>query len=230
MIEEPPLVRIRSAARRVRPSLAQIAAFKDVQTGHLCDAMNGSGAMDMAIKPLPGLPGRICGPALTADNGPADVLALFVALAEVQAGDVIVNSFNGFQGCAALGDMVAGMAKNGGAAGIVTDGPARDLVGIQAVGLPVFATGLTPNSPFAKGPAIVGEPVQIGGRQVASGDMIVGDADGVVVVPYDQIDTVLTALDAVRAAEATLEEKVRAGLTCLPATVELLASAQTRRD
>lgn len=229
MIEEPPLIRIRTAGSRNRPDAARIAAFQGVQTGHLCDAMDGAGALDSAIKPLPGVPHTLCGPALTAHSGPADILGLVSALSEVAPGDVIVNAFGGHQQCAAVGDLVTTMARNAGAAGIVTDGPGRDIAGIRKVGLPVFATGLTPNSPFGKGPCTVGHPVHIGGRRVGSGDMIVGDEDGVVVVPFEMIDDVLARLDAVRAAEAELEAKVNAGLAVPPDIADLVISDSALR-
>jgi len=230
MIEEPPLLQILSAPKRNAPSPAQLDAFRDVPTGNICDAMGGSGALDMAIKPLPGLPDRFCGPALTADNGPADILALAGALSEAAPGDVIVNAVDGWQGCAALGDMVVGMARNGGVAALVSDGPARDLAGILPHGIPVFATGLNPNSPFGKGPGKVGYPVHIGGRRVASGDIVVGDRDGVVVVPFEEIDQVIKALEAVQTAEAALEARVRDGLSELDAFADILSGSQTRRE
>lgn len=229
MIEEPPLLRILGKGSRLRPSPAQIAAFRGVQTGHLCDAMNGQGAMDLEIKPLPGLPSNICGPALTADCGPADILALLAALSELVPGDVVIQATGGWRGCASVGDMVSGMAKNAGAEGLVTDGCARDLPGIQAVGLPIFCAGLTPNSPYGKGPGAVGHPVEIAGRQVASGDMIVGDQDGVVVVPFDQIDAVLAALDDIRAAELDMERAVKDGLVVPEGIETLLASDAVAR-
>jgi 4-hydroxy-4-methyl-2-oxoglutarate aldolase len=88
----------------------------------------------------------------------------------------------------------------------------RDVVGIVAVGLPCFAAGVTPNSPVRNGPATVGLPVTIGGVQVESGDIIVADGDGVVVVPRARAAKTIEALQAVRAAEAALEAKVKAGL------------------
>lgn len=229
MIEEPPLLRILGAGSRNRPNEAQIEAFEGVQTGHICDALGGIAAMDMAIKPLPGVPDRICGPALTADCGPADILALLAALSEVQTGDVLVQATSGWTGCAGIGDMVSGMAKNGGAAGVVTDGCARDLPGIQALDFPVFCAGLNPNSPYGKGPGTVGHPVLVGGRQVDSGDMIVGDQDGVVVVPFAQIDEVLVALEGVRSAEEGLEALVKDGLSVSDDIKELVAGDQVSR-
>jgi len=230
MIEEPPLLRILGVGSRNRPTKAQIKAFEGAQTGHVCDAMGGIGALDPGIKPLPGVPFALCGPALTADCGPADILALLAALTEIEAGDVLVQATSGWLGCAGIGDMVSGMAKNGGAAGVVTDGCARDLPGIQALDFPLFCAGLNPNSPYGEGPGSVGHPVQIGGRQVSSGDMVIGDQDGVVVVPFAQIDAVLEALNGVRAAETELEAKVAAGLVSSDDIRDLVASDATARS
>ncbi len=229
MIEEPPLLQVLSRKSRNRPTQTQIDAFRGAQTGHICDAMGGIAAMDMNIKPLPGVPDALCGPALTADCGPADILALTAALSELEAGDVLVQSTGGWLGCAGIGDMVSGMAQNAGAAGVVTDGCARDLPGIQALAFPLFAAGINPNSPYGKGPGAVGHPVQCGGRQVCSGDMIIGDQDGVVVVPFAQIDAVLAALEDVRAAEVELEAKVKAGLSVPDAVQELVSSDAVAR-
>jgi 4-hydroxy-4-methyl-2-oxoglutarate aldolase len=88
----------------------------------------------------------------------------------------------------------------------------RDLVGVVAVGLPVFCAGLTANSPARSGPGTVGLPIVLGGVQIASGDILVGDRDGIVVVPQDRAAAVLQQLEAVRAAEVALEAKVKAGL------------------
>ena len=89
----------------------------------------------------------------------------------------------------------------------------RDVPGIRAVGLSCFCVGVTPNSPGREGPGTVGFPVVVGGVAVASGDIVVGDQDGVVVVPFDRIDAVISRLEAVRAAEADMEAKVKGGLS-----------------
>ena len=230
MIEEPPLLRVLSVASRQRPTQAQIKGFEGAQTGHVCDAMGGIAALDPSIKPLPGVPDGLCGPALTADCGPADILALTGALSEIQPGDVIVQATGGWMGCASIGDMVSGMAQNAGASGVVTDGCVRDLPGIQALDFPVFAAGISPNSPFSKGPGAIGHPVLCGGRQVASGDMVIGDQDGVVIVPFSQIDAVLTALKDVRDAEAVMEKKVRAGMAVPEKIEELMSGPQVVRS
>lgn len=229
MIEEPPLLTIKGAASRKRPTPAQIAGFADVPTGFLCDAMEGQGALPFEIKNLPGLPDRMVGPALTCHSGPEDIMGLMAALTELQKGDVLVNATGSWRGCAAMGDRVSGMARNGGAVGTVTDGLARDLAGIQDVGLPLYCAGLHPNSPFGKGPGTVGMPVLIAGHPVDSGDMVIADQDGVVVVPFARIDEVLERLETVRTLEAELDAKVEQGLKAPDAIVELTNGAQTRR-
>jgi 4-hydroxy-4-methyl-2-oxoglutarate aldolase len=127
------------------------------------------------------------------------------------------------------GDLLLGMARNRGLAGFVTDGMVRDVAGIESVGLPCFAAGVTPNSPARNGPGTVGLPVVIGGVAVASGDIVIGDADGVVVVPLAQVDGVIARLAAVRAAEADLDAKVRAGLQ-LPGFITAMIAAGRFKD
>jgi len=229
MIEEPVKLTIKKPARR--PTQEQIAAFQGVPTGFVVDAMDGIGALSSTIKPVGDGRDFHCvaaGPALTADNGPGDVLALFAALNFIQKGDVVVGAFSGYQGCAACGDRVAGMMKNSDAAGYVTDGPVRDYQGIVEIGLPMWCTGITPNSPVAQGPGKVGLPIQIGGMEVETGDMIVADRDGVVVVPFELIEQVVNRLNRIKELETTLDKDVEDGLKVFPATLALLESTQTR--
>ena len=120
------------------------------------------------------------------------------------------------------------MMRNNDAAAFVTDGPVRDYQGIVEAGLPMWCTGINPNSPVAQGPGKVGLPIQIGGLEVETGDMIVADRDGVVVVPYEIIDQVIGRLARIQTLEATLDKEVEEGLKIFPATLELLESAQTR--
>jgi 4-hydroxy-4-methyl-2-oxoglutarate aldolase len=105
-----------------------------------------------------------------------------------------------------------GMARNRGVKGLVTDGLARDVAGILGVGLPVYCSGLSPNSPARNGPGSVGLPVIVGGVAIESGDIVIGDDDGVVVIPRRAANDVLARLSDVRAAESSLEAKVKAGL------------------
>jgi 4-hydroxy-4-methyl-2-oxoglutarate aldolase len=196
-----------------RPDPAVVARFAGAQTSHLADAMQGRGAVDWRIKPMHPDQASFVGVALTAYCYPADIAAMFGAIHEAQPGDVIMCACDGFTGTAAFGDIAAGMLVNKGGAAFVTDGLARDRAGIIATGLPVFAMGIVPNSPAFNGPGVVGAPVVLGGVHVRPGDVVVGDADGVVVIPQDRLEAVLDSLAKVRAAEALLIERVAAGLT-----------------
>lgn len=214
MIEDAPKIRVAKELRRPRPD--QMAALRGVPTGFVVDALGGSGGLDYRIKPVVSEQAAFCGVALTCDAGPADNLAVFAALRLLQPGDVLAAATGGHAGCAVAGDLLLGMARNCGAVAFVTDGCVRDIPGLREVGLPCFALGVTPNSPAREGPGTVGFPLVLAGAAIATGDILVGDQDGVVVVPFERIDEVLVRLDAVRTAEAELEAKVKAGLRLPP--------------
>ena len=229
MIETPPLLTIKRPVRR--PTDAQIAAFQDVPTSFVVDAMQGGGTLSPTIRPLGEGADIRCvaaGPALTADTGPGDILALLAALDSVSVGDIVVSAFHGFQGCAAAGDRVCAMMKNCGAIGFVTDGPVRDYPGLVDVDLPVWCTGLNPNTPHSNGPGKVGTPIQIAGQEVETGDMIVADRDGVVVVPFEILDDVVAALKVVIELETALDAELKRGLKIPASIVELLGSEQVK--
>lgn len=214
MIEDAPKIRIAKELRRPRPD--QVAALRGVPTGFVVDALGGSGGLDYRIKPVVSEQAAFCGLALTCDAGPADNLAVFAALRLLQPGDVLAAATGGHAGCAVAGDLLLGMVRNCGAVAFVTDGCVRDIPGLREVGLPCFALGVTPNSPAREGPGTVGFPLVLAGAAIATGDILVGDQDGVVVVPFERIDEVLVRLDAVRTAEAELDAKVKAGLRLPP--------------
>lgn len=218
MIEDAPLLTIRRAFSR--PAAEKVEAFRGLQTGFVVDALGGRGALDGRIKPI-GEAYAFCGVALPCDAGPADNLAAFGALHLAQAGDVIICATDAFENTAITGDLLLGMMKNRGVVAFVTDGFVRDLVGIRSVGLPCFAAGLTPNSPARNGPGTVGLPVVVAGVTVGPGDIVLGDEDGVVIVPFARIEETIARLSAVRAAEAALDAEVKAGLQ-IPGFVQVL--------
>jgi 4-hydroxy-4-methyl-2-oxoglutarate aldolase len=211
MIKDPPLLTIRRKFHRPRDE--DLKALAKVPTGHAVDAMNGRGALDFRIKPLAPLASPLVGTAVTCYCGPADNLALFGALDVAQTGDILVAATDGSITTSVTGDLLMGMAKNLGIQGLVTDGLARDLAGILNINLPVYCAGLSPNSPARNGPGTVGMPVVIGSVSISSGDVMIADNDGVVVIPREHISLVLDKLSDVRAAEMELERKVKAGLT-----------------
>lgn len=228
MIEEPPLLQIQKP--RQRPTEAQIAKIASYPTGFLCDAMDGRGAFapDLGWLDVHALPTKFCGVALTCDNGPDDLLALMGALGIAQTGDVIVAATGNWRTSAVAGDRVMGMMKNNGCVGFVTDGLVRDHEGLVEVGLPIICSGMSPNSPFTKGPGKTGTPVVVGGVQVESGDIISADRTGTVVVPFAMIDQVITTVEKIEELETELDAKVADGLKVPDAIKDLLASDKVR--
>jgi 4-hydroxy-4-methyl-2-oxoglutarate aldolase len=225
MIGAPPVLTLRSSF--ARPSPAQVAAFAGVPTGFVVDAMSGQGAIDQGIKPL-WPESRFAGPAVTARCGPRDNMAVYVALKIAQRGDVLVLRTGDHLESAVIGDNVAAIARNLGIAAVVTDGLVRDIEGLEQVGLPVFCRGLTPNSPFKHGPCEVGTRISLGGVPIEAGDMLIGDRDGVTVVPQARIDQVIAALDDVRQKERETVARIAAGATIPPWVDELIESERTR--
>lgn len=225
MLGDPPVVTLK---RRIeRPSAAQIEALKGVPTGFVVDLMMGQGAVDQRIKPLwPDC--AFTAPVLTADCGPRDNLGLLVALEVAEPGDVVALATGGFEETAVLGDHVAAMAKNKGIVAFVTDGLARDVDGLIEVGFPVWCAGVSPNSPYKSGPCEVGTSVTLGGVAIRSGDLLVGDRDGVAVIPIDKIDQVIAGLPEIKAKEDEMGRLIEDGLTAPGFVKELLASDQTR--
>jgi 4-hydroxy-4-methyl-2-oxoglutarate aldolase len=226
LINDPPILTIRR--NFPRPPAELVEAFRGLPTGYLVDAMNGRGALHHGIRPLIAANVSLAGIVVTCYAGPADNLAVFGALEVIEQGDIIIAATDGFTGTAVTGDLLLGMARNRGAAGFVTDGLVRDLPGIEAVGLPVYCAGVTPNSPVRNGPGTVGLPIVVGGVSIDAGDILVGDRDGVVVVPRLMAHVVMERLPAIKTAEAGLEASVKGGLTMPDFIRSVLDSDRTR--
>ncbi len=214
MLDTPPALTIRR--RFARPSREAVAALDGALSGHVADALGGLGALDATIKPLADAPASmrcVVGPAFPCMNSPADQLGLVGALAYAEPGDVLIAGTEAYCGTAVIGDLMARMMLNLGAAGVVTDGAVRDTPGLIEVGLPVYCAGVSPNSPQRNGPGSVGLAISIGGVTVNPGDVVVGDVDGVVIVPADKLDAVVESVREIRRQEAEVEARVKAGLT-----------------
>jgi len=143
-------------------------------------------------------------------------------------GDVLVIATGNWTGSCVVGDMVAAMLNNIGLAGVATDGAACDLAGIEQVGLPVFARVVTANSPQKNGPGTVGAEISVGGAIVRSGDICVGDRDGIVDLPQEKIPEALEGMQAVRAKERNMEDRIAAGMTVPDWVKEFLAGERVK--
>jgi 4-hydroxy-4-methyl-2-oxoglutarate aldolase len=193
-----------------RASDELLARFRGVGTGPVCDALGRFAAMDYQIKPLdPRM--NLVGSALTVWTRPCDNIAIYKALEMAQPNDVLVIATHEYATNSVWGELTTLVGRARGLAGMVTDGTVRDSREIIDVGLPIFARGLTPNSPFKSGPAKINVPISCGGINVMPGDIVVGDADGVVVVPMEQAEAVLERVDAIHAKEAGIRAEIEAG-------------------
>src|SRR5919109_1171196 len=186
-----------------RPDPDVVAGFREFETPAASDLMNRLYTMRSEIHNLtdPGL--RLVGPACTVKVFPGDNLMVHKSLDVARPGDVIVVDAQGSPMTAVLGDLVSTKARHRGIAGFVVDGLIRDLPAIRALGdFPVYARGVTPIGPLHRGP---GEIV------VHPGDVIVGDLNGVVVVPRDIAEDLLERLTERAAAEADYTAAVARG-------------------
>lgn len=195
-----------------RPGAELIDALRGAPTGFVVDALGRAGALDHGIRPVFEGPAFI-GSALPVATTARDNLAPYAALRFAKPGDVMLIATGEFEGAAVIGDLIIGMMRNVGIVAAVTDGLVRDIAGIVEVAIPVYARGLTPNSPFKHGPGSVGLPISLGGVAVEAGDIVIGDRDGVVIVPRWRMGEAVAALAEVRAKEATMDAAVRGGMT-----------------
>jgi 4-hydroxy-4-methyl-2-oxoglutarate aldolase len=132
-----------------------------------------------------------------------DHLPVMDALAEAAPGDVLVIATNGGTS-AVFGELFATEALRRGLAGIVADGLCRDLRGLRAIGLPVFARGTTPRSGTTVSRAAFGATIACGGIDVAPGDIVFGDDDGVLIAPADRIAAALETAELIGRSERAI--------------------------
>ncbi len=195
-----------------RPDPETVAGFESFETPAISDLMNRLYTMEPAIRSLTASGLRILGPACTVKVYPGDNLMVHKSLDVAHAGDVIVVDTSASTATAVLGDLVSAKARHRGIKGFVVDGLIRDLPGIRQLSdFPVYARDVTPIGPLHRGPGEINHPISAGGVVVHPGDLIVGDLNGVVVVPRDLAETLLENLRARTAAEASYTDAVARG-------------------
>lgn len=227
MIEDPPRLTLRR--QFLRPPPVQVEQLQSTPSGFIVDCLNGRGALPFDINPLDSGNAAVTGVALPCANGPDDNLGLLGAVHIAQPGDFIIAATESFTNAAVTGDLVLGMARNRGVVGFATDGLIRDTAGCRAVNLPTFARGVSPNSPVRAGPGSAGIAVAIGTVIVNPGDVVVADEDGVVVIPQQQLSTVLDRLQEVRHVESEMDHAVMVdGLDDPPFIKELIDRGEVR--
>jgi len=174
------------------PSKELIDQYKNIQASNVADCMGRSCAMSSEIK-LMTKPLQECmvGTALTVKARAGDNLMIHKAIDMAVEGDVIVVSNEGDRSHSLMGEIMVALAHYKKVAGIIIDGPIRDVIPIYDMGLTVYATGSTPGGPYKEGPGEINVPIACGGIAVNPGDLIIGDPDGVIVVPKKDAQALL---------------------------------------
>ena len=179
--------------QRELPAPELVEAFKSIPASNTADVMGRSCAMNPRIRLVSSPKAQMmAGPAYTVKCRAGDNLTLHAALNFCHEGDVLVVSNEEDDTRALIGEiMMAYLRYTKKIAGIVLDGPIRDIDEIAELGVPVYATGSTPGGPYKEGPGEVNVPISCGGVSVAPGDIILGDSDGVIVIPRKDAQEVL---------------------------------------
>ena len=177
-----------------RPPAALIAQLARHETAKIADSMAGYGVAHHEIKPLR-FDMRLCGPAVTVLTRPGDALYVQKVIEYLQPGDVVVIDAAGYKDVAVMGERLAHYMKLRGAKGIVVDGAIRDSIGIVEEGIPTFARSVCIRLFGSLGPGAINVPVTCGGVAVHPGDIVCGDADGVVIVPQADAQRVADLAD-----------------------------------
>ena len=179
---------IRRDFERVAPdTVRQASAYA---ASILADVAGRRGTMDGRIAPLaPAM--RVCGPAFTVEVRAGDNLMIHAAMAMARPGDVLVIDGKADRSCALMGSIMINACKTLGLAGVVIDGSVRDTEELRELGFPVWAVGANPNGPTKNIPGRINWPIGCGGAAVNPGDLIVGDADGVVVIEREKAASLL---------------------------------------
>lgn len=209
-----------------RPSLSVIDRFRGVPTALIADAMgHGFGVVDGDIRPVWDGPDFV-GPALPVETAPHDIMAVHVGVKFSLPGDVIVIATGRYMKAAVMGEMTTTLLRSAGIVAGVTDGVVRDLREIVSSGLPVYAAGISPGIPFKNGPGRVGLPVSVGGIAIGPGDIVIGDRDGVVVVPWCYAERTLEAIENAKRIDLKLGAALAGGTKVPPHVEQSLADTE----
>jgi RraA family protein len=186
---------------RVSPSVVKQAST--FAASILADVAGRRGTLDGRIQPLsPSM--RLAGPAFTIEVRAGDNLMIHAAINMAKPGDILVIDGKADRTCALMGSIMINACKKVGLGGVVIDGAVRDTEELRELGFPVYAVCANPNGPTKFVPGRINWPISCGGIAVRPGDLLVGDADGVVVVEREKAPSLLE-----EAAKKVADERAR---------------------
>lgn len=196
------------AARKVSPEW--VSRYRDVPVANVSDSMHRMTAGGARLRPMH-RQGVLAGAALTVKARPGDNLMLHYAIDIAEPGDVIVVDAGGDLSNALIGEMMVAYAVKRGVAGIVINGAIRDAASIGAGTFPMFAAGISHRGPYKDGPGEINVPIAIDGMVIEPGDLILGDDDGLLCVPYDHVADVYDRAAAKHYAEQKQLDQIALG-------------------
>lgn len=200
-----------------RPSRQQLARLRELGAATIYEAQGQRGSISSSVAAIDDSM-TLAGPALTVDVGAADNLMLHVALQYAQPGDILVADAKGFLDAGAWGDVLTAAAQKVGIVGLVINGCVRDAAEIIDMRFPVFARGLSIRGTTKTYRGSVGQPITVVDTPVRTGDIIVGDRDGLVVIAAAELQTSLDLAEQREAKESGFRSAIAEGTS----TVELL--------
>jgi regulator of RNase E activity RraA len=190
-----------------RPDRKWLADFAEFPVANIGDAMERLNMCDAGIVPVTTQTDFV-GFAFPVLVTPGDNAAVIRALDHLQPGDVVMVNGQGHIDRALIGEQLTQRFQHAGAVAQVIDGAIRDRKVIESTGLPTFSRGVSPAGPFKNGPGVIGEPVAIGGVVCAAGDIVVGDQDGIIIIPFWRAEAVLAEVREVARREAEMTAEV----------------------
>jgi len=155
--------------------------------------------------------GQLAGPALTVKTRPGDNLMLHKAIDLAEPGDIIVCDAGGDLTNSLMGELMLSYALKSGVSGFVLNGAIRDAEAFLDINLPVFAAGVSHRGPYKDGPGEINVSVAIDGMVIKPGDLIIGDWDGVLCVPFEEVDSILKKTEEKQASEIQEMRNIEAG-------------------
>lgn len=199
--------------KRHMPDKDVMMQFKTIPASNTCDVMGRNAAMNPRIRLVSSPKAQMMvGPALTVKCRAGDNLALHAALNMASEGDVLVVSNEEDNTRSLMGEvMMAFLRYDRKVAGIILDGPIRDIDEIGTWDFPVYATGTTPGGPYKEGPGEVNVPISCGGISVNPGDIILADPDGIIVIPRKDAARILEDAKKFQAADEKKLEAAKNG-------------------
>lgn len=201
---------LRINAEWPRVDAALVDRYRQIPAAVIGDAANRMQAFTAGFNSYGGRK-KFAGPAFTVRVRAGDNLFVHRALDMARPGDVVVVDAGAAMNTAIIGALMSRYAKTRGIEALVIDGAIRDVGELEEMDIAVVARGATPNGPFKSGPGEIGYPICVGGQAIAPGDLLVGDRDGVVVVPRSEAATLVETAQARHRAEQALELDIDAG-------------------